>query len=156
MVRRQNKLRERVRRRHIRRRQRRLRCRPNILWRRRRHHVAVGDAIREHLVRLLALGASPRVGVAVYPRVPRELVRARELLAASREVASVRLLASVRPDVPRLVLQTVEGLVTERALVGAWKLVVHLGGLASGQRPVWPEDRDRGHVAGGLVGLLRG
>lgn len=75
---------------------------------------------------LLALVASPRVGVAVYPRVPGQLIRAGELLAAARELAGVRLLAGVGADVSGLVLQTVEGLVAERALVGARELVGRL------------------------------
>lgn len=75
---------------------------------------------------LLALVASPRVRVAVYPRVPGQLVRAGELLAAARELAGMWLLAGVGANVSGLVLQTVEGLVAERALVGARELVGRL------------------------------
>lgn len=62
-------------------------------------------AVAHYVVgRLGVLVASPRIGVVVYPGVAGKLVRPGELLAAARELASVRLLASVRADVPRLVL----------------------------------------------------
>jgi hypothetical protein len=62
--------------------------------------------------------ASPRVWVVVYPRVSSQFVRARKSLCASRKGAGVRLLARMGSDVASLVLQTVESLVAERALVG--------------------------------------
>lgn len=92
---------------------------------------------------LLALVASPGVGVAVYPRVPGQLVRARELLAAARELAGMRLLAGVGADVSSLVLQAVEGLVAERALVGTGKLVGRLGSLRSWNGPIGLDDGNR-------------
>jgi len=65
------------------------------------------------------LVAAARVGVVMYPRVARQLVGSAEALCAARELAGVRLLASVRPDMTRLVLEAVEGLVAKRALVRA-------------------------------------
>lgn len=105
------------------------------------------------LVLLLALVASPRIGVAVYPRVPGQLVRAGELLAAARELAGVRLLAGVGADVSGLVLQTVEGLVAERALVRARELVGRLGGLRSWDGPIGLDDGNRSgrHGSAALV-----
>lgn len=67
----------------------------------------------------------------------------------------MRLLARVRPDVSCLVLQTVKGFVAERALVGPWELVAHLGGLAGGQGPVGAEHGDGRHVCWVVV-LLGG
>lgn len=72
---------------------------------------------------LLGLVASPGVGVVVNARVAGELIGARKLLAAARELAGVRLLARVGADVARLVLQAVEGLVAKGALVGSRQLV---------------------------------
>jgi hypothetical protein len=104
-------------------------------------------------VLLLALVASPGVGVAVYPRVPGQLVGARELLAAARELAGMRLLAGVGADVSSLVLQAVEGLVAERALVGARKLVGRLGSLGSWNGPIGLDDGNRSgrHGSAALV-----
>lgn len=59
------------------------------------------------------------VRVVVDARVTGQLVGAREALGAAGELAGVRLLARMRADVPRLVLEAVEGLVTEGAFVGA-------------------------------------
>lgn len=67
----------------------------------------------------MLLVPSARVGVVVYPRVARQLVGATEALGAARELAGVRLLARVGADVSGLVLEAVEGLVAQRALVGA-------------------------------------
>ena len=84
-----------------------------------------------------------------------QFVRSREFLAAARELAGMRLLASVSTDVSRLVLETVESLVTKRALVGTRKLV---GGalrlLSSGQRPIGLDDGNssRSHISVALVG----
>lgn len=98
------------------------------------------------LVVMLLLGslvAATRVGVVVNSRVAGELVGAGELLAAAGELAGVRLLASVGADVSRLVLEAVEGLVTEGALVGARQLVGGaLGGLGTGERAVGLDDGD--------------
>lgn len=65
-----------------------------------------------------------------------EFVRAGEFLAAPRVLASMRLLASVSADVSRLVLEAVEGLVAQGALVGTRQLVGVLCGLA-GERTLW-------------------
>lgn len=75
------------------------------------------------LLVLLCLVASSRVGVVVNPRVSSQFVRARKLLAAARELAGVGFLSSVGADVSSLVLKTVEGLLTERALVGSGQLI---------------------------------
>lgn len=101
---------------------------------RRRHH-SIGKHVRRealllvHLMLLLllvllsSLVASPRVRVVVNTGVAGELIRARELLAAAGELAGMRLLASVSADVSSLMLETVEGLVAERALVRSRQLV---------------------------------
>jgi hypothetical protein len=47
----------------------------------------------------------------VNARVASKLIGSRELLAATRELAGVRLLASVSADVTSLMLEAVEGLV---------------------------------------------
>lgn len=88
---------------------------------------------------MLLAFASPGVGVAmnsrvpgcvsvcvlleVWNKVPGEFVGAREALCASGESAGVRLFARVRPDVTGLVLEAVEGLVAEWALVGTRKVL---------------------------------
>lgn len=86
-----------------------------------------------------------------------QLIAAREPLAATRECASVGLLAGVSANVPGLVLQAVEGLITQRALVGARQLVRALGLLGAWQRAV---RLDVGHSSGSHVAgfslLLRG
>lgn len=103
---------------------------------RRRHH-SIGKHVRRealllvHLMLLLllvlvllsSLVASPRVGVVVNAGVAGELIRARKLLAAAGELAGMRLLASVSTDVSSLMLEAVEGLVAERALVRSRQLV---------------------------------
>lgn len=70
----------------------------------------------------MLLIAASRVGIVVDTRVPRELVRSAEALRAAWELASVRLLARVRADMSRLVLQTVEGLVAQGTLVRSWQV----------------------------------
>jgi len=75
------------------------------------------------LLMLLGLVASPGVGVVVNAGVTSEFVRARKLLATTRELAGVRLLACVGADVTSLVLKAVEGLIAKRALVGSRQLV---------------------------------
>lgn len=139
-------LRIRVRRRHIWRDQRRVgRALDRSRASGRRHH-GVRSQSRGHVVRsLLSLVASPRVWVVVYPRVPSELVRTGELLAAARELASMRLLARVRPDMPRLVLEAVESLIAQRALVRPRQLTRVLLRLAW-ERPIGANNADCGHV----------
>ena len=88
------------------------------------------------MLMLLCLVPPSRVGVVVYPRVASQLVGAGKFLAAARELAGVWLLASMGADVPRLVLQAVEGLVAERALVGTGQLVRVLRRLGARERPV--------------------
>lgn len=65
----------------------------------------------------ILLVSSARVGVVVYPRVPGEFVGPTEALRASRESACMWLLACVGANVARLMLKTVESLLTQRALV---------------------------------------
>lgn len=101
---------------------------------------------------LLALVTTARVGVVVDSRVPGELVGAGELLGAAGELACVRLLAGVGADMSGLVLEAVEGLVAEGALVRARQLGGggSFGGLLGGrQRPVGLDDTDGGgsHVS---------
>lgn len=67
----------------------------------------------------MLLVPATRVGVAVDARVARQLVGSAETLGAARELTGVRLLARVGANVSRLMLQTVEGLVAQRALVGS-------------------------------------
>jgi hypothetical protein len=55
--------------------------------------------------------------------VPSQFVGARKTFCASGEGAGMRLLARVSSDVASLVLQTVEGLVAQRALVGPGKIL---------------------------------
>lgn len=100
----------------------------------------------------MLLVASPRVGVVVYPGVPGELVGAAEAFRASGESAGVRLLSSVGPDVAGLVLETVEGLLTQRALVRARKV---LAGVLLGRLCVLQEGSHEAHCGsrhGGLGG----
>lgn len=116
---------------------------------RRGHHVglhAMDGARVVLMVVLVVFVALPRVGVVVYPRMAGQLVGAREFLAAAGELAGMRLLSRVRPDVPSLVLEAVEGLVAQRALVRARQLGRGLSSLPSRQRAVWSDDADGGHV----------
>lgn len=75
---------------------------------------------------LLRLVAAARVGVVVNARVASELVGTTEALRAAGELASVRLFASVRPNVTSLVLQTVEGTVAKRTFVGPREILTDL------------------------------
>jgi hypothetical protein len=59
----------------------------------------------------------------VNARVACELIRSRELFAAARELAGVRLFSSVSADVSGLMLEAVEGLIAERALVRSGQLI---------------------------------
>lgn len=72
---------------------------------------------------LLSLVASSRIRVVVNARVAGEFIRARKLLAATRELACMGLLACVSADVTSLVLETVEGLIAKRALVRSRQLI---------------------------------
>lgn len=75
----------------------------------------------------MLLVAATRIRVIVDSRMAGQLVRSAETLGAAWELAGVRLLASVRPDVSRLVLETVECFVAERTLVWArqiWSVFV--------------------------------
>ena len=74
----------------------------------------------------MLLVAASRVGVVVDARVTSELVRTAEALCAARELAGVRLLASVSADVTGLVLEAVEGLVAQRTLVRARQVRAHV------------------------------
>ena len=65
-------------------------------------------------------------------RVAGQLVGAREALGAARELAGVRLLAGMGADMPRLMLEAVEGLVAERALVGPGQIRTLVGVRAGG------------------------
>jgi len=108
----------------------------------------------EVLPLLVLLVALPRVGVVVYPRVAGQLVGARELLAAAGELAGVRLLTRVGADVTSLVLEAVEGLVAQGALVGSRELALSLGGLSSWERPIGSDDGDGSHIYFLLLLLL--
>lgn len=120
--------------------------------RRGRSHEAVAVVGLNVRRRHLALVGSPAIGVVVYPRVAGQLVGARELLAAARELASMGLLSGVSPDVPGLVLEAMEGLVAERALVGPGELIGRLlGRLARRQRAVGP---DVGNGSGSHLDVL--
>jgi hypothetical protein len=100
------------------------------------------------LLLLLVLVTPPRVGVVVNARVSSQLVRSGELLTAPREAAGVGLLSGVSPDVSRLVLQTVEGLIAERTFVRSRQLRAGLGRMGSWKWPIWLDDSDRsrGHL----------
>jgi hypothetical protein len=93
----------------------------NGLWR--RHHLSVQEAVTGVLVAGVTTAgehlatSSSRVRVVVYPRVPCQLVGAAEALRASGIGAGVWLLAGVGPDMAGLMLQSVEGLLANGALV---------------------------------------
>jgi len=96
------------------------------------------------LLVLLAFVAPSRVGVVVNPRVSSQLVRAGELLAAPRELAGVRLLSGVSANVSSLVLQAVEGLLAERALIRSGKLIRVIRSLGARKRPIGLDDSNCG------------
>jgi hypothetical protein len=75
---------------------------------------------------LLCLVTPPRVWIVVYPRVPRELVGPGEAFRAAREATGMRLLSCVRANVSCLMLQTVESLVAQRALVRSRQILTVL------------------------------
>ena len=58
----------------------------------------------------------------MYSRVTGQLVGSRETLGAARKMAGVRFFASMRADMPSLMLQTVESLLAQRTLVGPGKV----------------------------------
>ena len=103
---------------------------------------------------MLLAFASPRVWIVVYPGVSSEFVRARKSLCASRESAGVWLLSSVGSNVASLVLQTVEGLVAERALVRPRKILSGLLCLLRGvlEKRRHEADGGSGHRGGGCRG----
>jgi hypothetical protein len=76
-------------------------------------HHSCGDCCGDGVLFI----APTRVGIAVYPRVPGELVGSAEAFRAARESTGVGLLARVGPDMTGLVLEAVEGLLAQRALV---------------------------------------
>ena len=61
------------------------------------------------------------------------------------------LLASVRPDVPGLMLQPMKSLIAQRALLRTGQFVGCLGWLSSREWAIRPQHSDSGHVALGLV-----
>lgn len=77
---------------------------------------------------VLRLVTPSRVGVVVNARVPGQLVGTAETLGAPGVLAGMRLLARMRSDVSGLVLETVEGSIAERALVGTREVLSHLFG----------------------------
>ena len=85
--------------------------------------------------------------------VPRELVGAGEALGAAGEGAGVGLLARVGADVASLVLEAVESLIAERALVGAREVLARLFVLLRG---VLQEGSHEAHGGGGHGGGRRG
>ena len=74
----------------------------------------------------MLLVTASRVGVVVDARVTGQLVGTAEALCAARELAGVRLLASVSADVTGLVLEAVESLVAQRTLVRARQVRAHV------------------------------
>lgn len=60
----------------------------------------------------------------MYPRMTGQLVRSRKALVTSRMGTGVGLFTSVRPDVPRLVLQSIEGTIAQWTLVGTGDLAL--------------------------------
>ena len=113
---------------------------------------------------------SSTVGVRVDPGVTSQFVRTAEALCTAGISAGMRLLSGVRPDVPGLVLETMECLVTQMALVGTGHFTLtlllvgdvhtgdglrqqrsccHFGGCLQGRRRCPRGDRRRnGHKSG--------
>ena len=104
----------------------------------------------------ILLVAPARVGVVVDARVPGQLVGAAEAFGAAREGAGVGLLSGVGADVTGLVLEAVEGLLAQRALVGPWqvlaRLVLGLLGVLEQGRHEAHGGRRHGEVLGGFAG----
>ena len=96
---------------------------------------------------------SSTVGVRVDPGVTSQFVRPAEALCTAGKSAGMRLLSGVSPDMPRLVLETVECLVAQVTLVGtrhftlALLLVGHVH-AGDGLR----QQRSRRHFGGCLRG----
>jgi hypothetical protein len=67
---------------------------------------------------VLSLVAATRVGIIVNARMASEFVGTAEALRTTGELAGMRLLAGVRPDMTSLMLQAVEGPVAERTFIG--------------------------------------
>ena len=80
---------------------------------------------------LLCLVTPPRVGVVMYPGMAGEFIGTRKSFGAAGELAGMRLLSGMGSDMPRLMLKTVEGLITERTLVRAGQVLSVLAMLAS-------------------------
>src|SRR5690242_9373773 len=110
---------------------------------------------------------APEVNVQEVKWLPGELIGAREPFCAARESASMGLLSSVGANVTGLVLQTVEGLVAQRALVGtrqvlAWLILGLLLLLQKGSHEAHSSSsHGRGRLGGGKGsrcsgGVLRG
>jgi hypothetical protein len=55
--------------------------------------------------------------------MPGQLITPREALGAARELACVWFLARMCANMSRLMLETVEGLITQRALVRSWEIL---------------------------------
>lgn len=75
---------------------------------------------------VLSLVAAARVGVVVDARMASEFVGTAEAFSATRELAGMRLLASVRPNMTSLVLQAVESPVAKRTFVGTGQILTDL------------------------------
>lgn len=103
---------------------------------------------------LVGFVVATRVGIVVYSRVAGQLVGSAEALAASWKLAGMRLLASMRSNVSGLVLEAVEGSITQRTFVRARKVLALLG-VASWVRVILSGDDmrywvgDGGHIVGG-------
>lgn len=67
----------------------------------------------------MLLVAATRIGIVVDAGMASQFIGTAESLGAARELAGVRLLASVRSDMASLVFEAVKGLVAQRALVWA-------------------------------------
>lgn len=78
---------------------------------------------------MLSLVAASGVGVVVDSRVAGQLIGATEAFGAAGELAGMRLLAGMGTDMASLVFQTMEGPITQRALVGTRQILADfLGG----------------------------
>lgn len=97
---------------------------------------------------LLGLVATARVRVVVNAGVSSQLVGARETLRAAWELAGMWFLTRVSADVASLMLETVEGLVTQRALVGSGQVLAVLARVLTVHHRGWH------HADGGHLGIL--
>lgn len=94
----------------------------------------------------MLLVPSPRVGVVVYARMSSKLVRTAEALGASWKLAAMRLFSCMSANVSRLMLETMESLVAQRALVRTWEVRAILIVLHNAH--------GHGHGSGGHRGAL--